>query len=108
MQPFNAVRTYILFTLLSFTMVGVGIVLPAWVAFQVGGSRLVGWVLLASSLSGVVLALLAGHLVDSSNRNRMRMIGQAIRSLGMVVTAAAAVLPEVEAAVALVAAAVMG
>lgn len=108
MQPFNAVRAYILFTLLSFTMVGVGIVLPAWVAFQVGGSRLVGWVLLASSLSGVVLAPLAGHLVDSSNRNRMAMIGQAIRSLGMVITAAAAVLPEVEAAVALVVAAVMG
>jgi MFS family permease len=102
------VCAYALFTFLSFTLVGIGIVLPSWVAFESGGSQLVGWVLLASSLSGVVLAPLAGHLVDRGNRNRMAMVGQALRSLGMAVTAAAAVLPESPAAVALVAAAVMG
>ncbi|MBO1909392.1 MFS transporter [Microvirga sp. 3-52] len=108
MPSLNAARAYALFTFLSFTMVGVGIVLPAWIAFQVGGSRLVGWVLLASSLSGVVLAPLAGHLVDHGNRNRMAIVGQAIRSVGMAVTAAAAVLPEIQAAVGLMAAAIMG
>jgi MFS family permease len=108
MPLLNATRAYAHFTFLSFTLVGVGIVLPAWMAFQVGGSRLVGWFLLASSLSGVALAPLAGHLVDRSNRNHMAMVGQAIRSLSMAVTAAATVLPEVQAAAALVVAAVMG
>jgi MFS family permease len=108
MPLLNATRAYTLFTFLSFTLVGVGIVLPAWMAFQVGGSRLVGWFLLASSLSGVALAPLAGHLVDRSNRNHMAMVGQAIRSLGMAVTAAALVLPEVQASAALVVAAAMG
>jgi MFS family permease len=108
MRPLNAVRAYALFSFLSFTMVGVGIVLPAWVAFQAGGSRLVGWVLVASSLSGVVLAPLAGHFVDRSNRNHMTMVGQAIRSLGIAILALAPLLPDIQAAVALVVAAVMG
>ncbi|TJW70429.1 MAG: MFS transporter, partial [Mesorhizobium sp.] len=37
---------FIAFSCASFFIVGVGIVLPAWIAFHGGGSRLVGLVLL--------------------------------------------------------------
>ncbi|MBN9561770.1 MAG: MFS transporter [Alphaproteobacteria bacterium] len=74
---------YALFTVLSFGLVGVGIVLPSWVAFQVGGSKLVGLVLLTSSLAGVFLAPAAGHLVDKHDRRSMSALGQATRAGAM-------------------------
>ncbi|RWX20180.1 MFS transporter, partial [Rhizobium leguminosarum] len=74
---------YALFTVLSFGLVGVGIVLPSWIAFQVGGSKLVGLILLASSLAGVLLAPVAGHLVDKHDRKAMSAIGQATRAIAM-------------------------
>ncbi|TDK31816.1 MFS transporter [Rhizobium deserti] len=74
---------YAIFTILSFGLVGVGIVLPAWIAFQVGGSKLVGLVLLTSSLAGVLLAPLAGHLVDKHDRRTMSAVGQATRAAAM-------------------------
>ncbi|MER9390001.1 hypothetical protein [Mesorhizobium sp. M0435] len=55
---------FIAFSSASFVIVGVGIVQPAWLAFHVGGSGLVGLVLLSSSVAGLVLAPVAGHLVD--------------------------------------------
>ncbi|MBY5346063.1 MFS transporter [Rhizobium leguminosarum] len=74
---------YALFTVLSFGLVGVGIVLPSWISFQVGGSKLVGLVLLTSSLAGVLLAPVAGHLVDKYDRRAMSAIGQATRAGAM-------------------------
>ncbi|NKL37145.1 MFS transporter [Rhizobium leguminosarum bv. viciae] len=74
---------YALFTVLSFGLVGVGIVLPSWIAFQVGGSKLVGLVLLTSSFAGVLLAPAAGHLVDKHDRRAMSAIGQATRASAM-------------------------
>ncbi|TBE57801.1 MFS transporter [Rhizobium beringeri] len=83
MPPNKQKIAYALFTVLSFGLVGVGIVLPSWIAFQVGGSKLVGLILLASSLAGVLLAPAAGHLVDKHDRKAMSAIGQATRAIAM-------------------------
>lgn len=64
-------RCFIGFSSISFFIVGAGIVMPAWVAFDVGGSNLVGLVLLASSVAGFALAPLSGHLVDRHNHLRV-------------------------------------
>ncbi|WP_247493206.1 hypothetical protein [Bradyrhizobium sp. 142] len=69
-------RCFVGFSSVSFFIVGVGIVLPTWVAFAVGGSNLVGLVLLASSLAGFVLAPLSGYLVDRYSRLTVTASGQ--------------------------------
>ena len=66
---------------------GVGIVLPAWIAFHVGGSGLVGIVLLSSSVAGLVLAPIAGPLVDRHDRGTITIVGQVTRALGLVLLA---------------------
>lgn len=68
---------------ISFLLVGVGIVLPAWVAFQIGGSRLVGFVLLAASVASLALAPVTGHIIDRCDRRQMAILGQAIRGGGL-------------------------
>lgn len=73
---------FIAFSSASFFLVGVGIVLPPWVAFHAGGSKLVGVVLLASSAAGLLLAPLAGYIIDRHDRLRVVMAGQALRALG--------------------------
>ncbi|WP_457578167.1 MFS transporter [Ensifer adhaerens] len=74
---------------LSFLFVGFGIVLPSWVAFHTGGSRLVGLVLMASSVSGMVVAPFTGHIVDRRDRKKVAMIGQAIRACALLLIAPA-------------------
>lgn len=69
----------------SFFVVGVGIVVPAWIAFHVGGSRLVGVALLTSSVAGFVLAPLSGYIVDRCSRLTVTAAGQAIRAYGLLV-----------------------
>ncbi|WP_244628283.1 MFS transporter [Tardiphaga robiniae] len=78
---------FIAFSSASFFIVGVGIVLPAWVAFQFGGSGLVGLVLLSSSVAGLVLAPVAGHLVDRHDRAQITVLGQTTRALGLALLA---------------------
>lgn len=78
---------FIAFSSASFFIVGVGIVLPAWVAFHIGGSGLVGLVLLSSSVGGLVLAPVAGHLVDRHDRTQITVSGQIIRALGLALLA---------------------
>ncbi|WMY10910.1 MFS transporter [Paraburkholderia phenoliruptrix] len=78
---------YIAFSSASFFLVGVGIVLPPWVAFHAGGSELVGIVLLASSAAGLLLAPVAGYIVDRHDRSRVVMAGQAFRALGFLLLA---------------------
>ncbi|WP_408581270.1 MFS transporter [Burkholderia cepacia] len=73
---------FITFSSASFFLVGVGVVLPAWLAFHAGGSRLVGLVLLSSSAAGLLLAPVAGHLADRHDRSRVVMAGQALRATG--------------------------
>lgn len=87
-------RCFIGFSSISFFIVGAGIVLPAWVAFDVGGSNLVGLVLLASSLAGFALAPLSGHLVDRHNHLRVTASGQLVRALGLLMLAPVQVLPD--------------
>ncbi|WP_245476856.1 MFS transporter [Bradyrhizobium sp. Leo170] len=78
----------------SFFIVGVGIVLPAWIAFHAGGSSLVGLVLLSSSVAGFVLAPLSGYIVDRHSRLIVTAAGQAIRASGLFMLALVQVLPE--------------
>ncbi|MCK1479560.1 MFS transporter [Bradyrhizobium sp. 197] len=85
-------RCFIGFSSISFFIVGAGIVMPAWVAFDVGGSNLVGLVLLASSLAGFALAPLSGHLVDRHNHLRVTASGQLVRALGLLMLAPVQVL----------------
>lgn len=82
------------FSSISFFIVGVGIVLPAWVAFAVGGSNLVGLVLLASSLASLVLAPLSGYLVDRYSRLGVTTSGQLVRTVGLLMLAPVQVLPD--------------
>lgn len=86
-------RCFIGFSSISFFIVGAGIVMPAWVAFDVGGSNLVGLVLLASSLAGFALAPLSGHL-DRHNHLRVTASGQLVRALGLLMLAPVQVLPD--------------
>jgi MFS family permease len=74
---------FIGFSSASFFIVGIGIVLPAWVAFHAGGSSLVGLVMLTSSIAGFALAPVAGHLVDRYRRIAVTASGQLIRALGL-------------------------
>ncbi|MDA9448239.1 MFS transporter [Bradyrhizobium sp. CCBAU 21360] len=85
---------FIGFSSASFFIVGVGIVLPAWIAFHAGGSSLVGLVLLTSSVAGFVLAPLSGYIVDRHSRLTVTAAGQAIRAGGLFVLAFVQVLPE--------------
>ncbi|MDA9393083.1 MFS transporter [Bradyrhizobium sp. CCBAU 45394] len=71
----------------SFFIVGVGIVLPGWIAFHVGGSGLVGLVLLSSSVAGLLLAPVAGHLTDRHDRAQVAAVGQTIRAFGLALLA---------------------
>ncbi|QPF90825.1 MFS transporter [Bradyrhizobium commune] len=80
---------FIAFSSASFFIVGVGIVLPAWVAFHIGGSGLVGVVLLSSSMAGILLAPVAGHLADRHDRAQVTVAGQTIRALGLALLAPA-------------------
>ncbi|MBK3666356.1 MFS transporter [Bradyrhizobium diazoefficiens] len=82
------------FSSASFFIVGVGIVLPAWIAFHAGGSSLVGVVLLTSSVAGFVLAPLSGYIVDRYSRLTVTAAGQAIRASGLLVLSLVQVLPE--------------
>jgi MFS family permease len=72
---------------LSFSLVGVGVVPPSWIAFHIGGSKLVGLVLLASSLTGLLLAPFIGHIVDRHERRQVAMAGQTIRTCGLMLIA---------------------
>ncbi|MGT0250448.1 MFS transporter [Burkholderia pyrrocinia] len=78
---------FIGFSSASFFLIGVGIVLPAWIGFHAGGSSLVGLVLLTSSVAGFTLAPAAGHLVDHHGRIAITASGQLIRALGLFVLA---------------------
>ncbi|WP_314962684.1 MFS transporter [Bradyrhizobium cosmicum] len=82
------------FSSASFFIVGVGVVLPAWIAFHAGGSSLVGLVLLSSSVAGFVLAPLSGYIVDRHSRLTVTAAGQAIRTFGLFTLAFVEVLPE--------------
>ncbi|MBR0766457.1 MFS transporter [Bradyrhizobium japonicum] len=82
------------FSAVSFFIIGVGIVLPAWIAFGVGGSNLLGLVLLASSLASFVLAPLSGYLVDRYSRHTLTASGQLIRAVGLLMLAPVQVLPD--------------
>lgn len=85
------------FSSASFFIVGIGIVLPAWVAFHAGGSSLVGLLLLTSSVAGFALAPVAGHLVDHHGRIAVTASAQLIRALGLSVLA---LVPQVPSALA--------
>ncbi|MGO4683538.1 MFS transporter [Hyphomicrobium sp. 2TAF46] len=93
---------------LSFLFVGFGIVLPSWVAFHVGGSRLVGLVLMSSSVTGLVLAPFTGHTVDRFDRRRVAMVGQAIRASALLLIAPAALVGSGAGSILLVAAGGLG
>ncbi|RZN16262.1 MFS transporter [Bradyrhizobium sp. Leo121] len=85
---------FIGFSSASFFIVGVGIVLPAWIAFHAGGSSLVGLVLLTSSVAGVVLAPLGGYVVDRHSRLTVTAAGQVIQASGLFMLALVEILPE--------------
>ncbi|VVE59966.1 hypothetical protein PCA31118_00075 [Pandoraea captiosa] len=80
-------------SLLSFFLVGTGIVLPSWIAFQLGGSKLVGLVLLSSSLAGLLFAPLAGHIVDRTDRRLTGIRGQTVRAVGFLLVGSSQHLP---------------
>ncbi|WNJ87993.1 MFS transporter [Bosea sp. 685] len=98
----------IAFSAASFFIVGVGIVLPAWIAFHIGGSGLVGLVLLSSSAAGLLLAPVAGHLADRHDRAQVTVAGQAIRALGLTLLAPIGFVAESLSPVLLVASGVLG
>ncbi|NLS20739.1 MFS transporter [Rhizobium sp. P40RR-XXII] len=77
------------FSFLSFTVVGMGIVLPAWAAFHLGGSQLIGILFFAGSAAGIVAAPIAGHVVDSFSRTSVSAFGQLLRILGLLLLAIA-------------------
>lgn len=93
---------------LSFSLVGVGVVLPSWIAFHIGGSKLVGLVLLASSLTGLLLAPFIGHIVDRHDRRQVAMAGQTIRTCGLMLIAPVQFADQVVGTVLLIVASVMG
>ncbi|WP_375791491.1 MFS transporter (plasmid) [Bradyrhizobium sp. vgs-9] len=99
---------FIGFSSASFFIVGIGIVLPAWIAFHAGGSSLVGLVLLSSSVAGFVLAPLSGYIVDRHSRLTVTAAGQAIRAGGLFVLAFVQVVPEGLACPLLVLSAILG
>ncbi|MCK1357179.1 MFS transporter [Bradyrhizobium sp. CW7] len=99
---------FIAFSSASFFIVGVGIVLPAWVAFHEGGSGLVGLVLLSTSVAGLLLAPVAGHLADRHDRAQVTVAGQTIRALGLAVLAPVGFLTESLSPVLLIASGVLG
>lgn len=82
-------------TVLSFTAVGGGIVLPAWIGYGIGGSQLVGVMLLSVSLSGLLIMPITGHLIDRSRHLNMVMLGQSIRALSFLLLAIAPWAPTV-------------
>nr|WP_249157183.1 MFS transporter [Bradyrhizobium sp. KB893862 SZCCT0404] len=99
---------FIAFSSASFFIVGVGIVLPAWVAFHIGGSGLVGLVLLSSSVAGLLLTPVAGHLADRHDRAQVTVAGQTIRALGLAVLAPVGFVAESLSPVLLIASGVLG
>ncbi|WP_271612343.1 MFS transporter [Bradyrhizobium sp. CCBAU 21362] len=99
---------FIEFSSASFFIVGVGIVLPAWVAFHVGGSGLVGLVLLSSSGAGLLLAPVAGHLADRHDRAQITVAWQTIRALGLALLAPIGFVAESLSPILLIASGVLG
>ncbi|WP_287161445.1 MFS transporter [Mesorhizobium sp.] len=99
---------FIAFSCASFFIVGVGIVLPAWIAFHGGGSRLVGLVLLSSSVAGLLLAPVAGHLVDRHDRGTVTVAGQMIRALGLLLLAPTGIVADSLSPVLLIVSGVLG
>ncbi|WP_456679729.1 MULTISPECIES: MFS transporter [unclassified Bradyrhizobium] len=99
---------FIGFSSASFFIVGVGIVLPAWIAFHAGGSSLVGLLLLTSSVAGFVLAPLSGYIVDRHSRLTVTASGQVIRALGLFMLALVQVLPDVLSGPILLSSAILG
>ncbi|MEI9425987.1 MFS transporter [Mesorhizobium sp. Cs1299R1N1] len=99
---------FAIISFLSFLFVGFGIVLPSWVAFHIGGSRLVGLVLMSSSVTGMVVSPFTGHVVDRRERRQIAMVGQAIRAGALLLIAPAPFANDVAAAILLMAAAGFG
>lgn len=77
----------------SFFLVGTGIVLPSWIAFELGGSKLVGLALLSSSLAGLLFAPLVGHIVDRTDRRLTGIKGQTVRALGFLLIGSSQLVP---------------
>jgi len=80
------------FSFLSFGIVGIGIVLPGWIAFHLGGSQLVGLLLFAASTTGILSAPIAGHIVDGFGKTWVAISGQILRMLGFLLLGLAAML----------------
>jgi MFS family permease len=81
---------YAAFSFLSFLMIGAGIVLPAWMAYNMGGSQLVGLVFLPATMGGVIFAPIAGYAVDRHDRKKIALLGQLSRTFGMMLLGFAA------------------
>lgn len=102
-------RLYLVgFSSASSFILGIGIVLPAWIAFRAGGSSPVGLVLLTSSVAGVVPAPLSGYIVDRYRRLAVTATGQTIRACGLFALAFEQVVPEDFAPLLLVLSAALG
>ncbi|MCA1476784.1 MFS transporter [Bradyrhizobium sp. NBAIM08] len=92
MKISGARMALLLYLYISFMLVGGGIVLSAWIAFHYGGTGLVGWILIFTSGSTLVLAPVAGHIVDKHDRCGAAAVGQALRAAGFLALA----LPELD------------
>ncbi|WP_342727341.1 MFS transporter [Bradyrhizobium sp. B097] len=87
MKTSGARLALLLYLYVSFMLVGAGIVLSSWVAFHYGGTGFVGWVLIFTSGSTLVLAPVAGHIVDKHDKRVAATAGQALRAAGFVTLA---------------------